>query len=211
MKRVGEFQPDGSFYLHVKAVRPTDNRWHRPSPCVPRHQWHPGTGMTRYAWARQETPEHQLSFWEEFRGVWHEAPPKPLDEETRLFMASETVILPSGLGGYSKKVLTRLLEGGYEKHLCSPDGLWRFFLMADQAPGGGITDKILLSHKDYRTLADWELILRARSWAWEDHVESFIWMPGQDTSREGWATRYENGRPNAIQILSFRPETADED
>lgn len=194
---------DGSKQLVAAPMPLGFNDWHTPVHVVPEHQWSPETGMTRYEWARQETPEDQIQFFVRMQVLYRKQPPQPLTEEVAKKMQAGVITLPTGLQGYNQEVMELLERSNFEHHLVSPDDCWRFTLLA-ASWGDGILDKVIISHRDYRTLPDWELLLRTRSWLWQDERDSFMWLPGQDVGRPGWETRYENGRPNALQLCSPR-------
>lgn len=197
---------DGSLQLENEPLPLIGNRFHAPSPFVPEQQWSPETGITRYEWARQMTPEHQVPFFERLRRLYRKRPPRLLTAEENKILRDSTCTLPTGLQGYGQEAIKLYDSWGVEINELTPDGLWRVGIMASRWVEGTILDKIIVSHRDYRTLADWEFLVRLRSWVWEDDRDAFIWMPGMDTSREGWENRYENARPNAMQIVSPRPE-----
>ena len=194
-----EQQPDGTYRMLVKPWLRRKNTWHRSHTNVPEIQWSPETGMSRYEWEREITPEHQLEVFEELRRLMQDEPPQPVTREMLEIMAAGTCVLHDGMPGYNKEVMDLLEAGRFEHHRLSPDDCWRFTLMADDKEAG-VLQRVIVSHRDYRTLADWNLLIRLRSWVWPDDADVFMWLPGQDTTRNGWEARYENGRPNAMQL-----------
>jgi len=200
-----EKQPDGTYRMVCNPLKQSLNAFHMPRTVVPKIQWTAETGMSRYEWEREVTATHQLEFYEALRQRMLKDPPNPLNPEIMKIMADGMVDLPDGMKGYTPEVMALLDKGNFEHHFVTPDEHWRFTLLADQwagGPPGGVMRKVLVSHRDYRTVADWNMIIRVRSWAFEDLADAFIYMPGQDTSIRGWEARYENGRPNCIQIVS---------
>lgn len=193
--------PDGSY--KIKA-HPKKNTWHEPNMCVPSIQWSPRTGMTRYEWARKHTPRNQLELFHELGGAYRRSPPMPLGDLTDVDVSRDFVTLGSGARGLSPDLMEKLAKSFVSQ--LSPDGRWRFTVQASRRTGrdrghGGIVDTIIISNTDYRTLADWELLVRARSWVFDDRREAVMLMPGQT---ENNLMSYVNDRPNAHQILSVR-------
>jgi hypothetical protein len=184
---------DGSYRV---LDEPRPGAWHRPQTSVPAIQWSPRTGITRYEWSRRHTPERQAEFFKELRKLCDTDPPTPLDDED---MKAGVVKLPNGLRGVDAASLNAICRKIHT--LITPDNTWRFSVMAERRPDGGVIDVLLVSHVDFRTLADWELIVRFRSWVFDDERQAVILLPG--TSPENLES-FRNDRSNAIQILSAR-------
>lgn len=192
---------DGSMRL---LGEPSPGQWHRPKVVVPPLQWSPRTGMTRYEWARRHTPESQLPFWKEFQRARLECKLDLIDPAT---LDRKVVTMPTGLQGTSPETLKQIIDKMVYRR--SPDGMWSFRIACEvtQEPWKGAADILVCACLDFRTLPDWELVMRFRSWALDDDRDCFLWMPGHDENTLG---RYMNERPNAVTMMApryIKPET----
>lgn len=187
---------DGS----VRIVADRDcGEWHRPKVTTTPLQWLPETGMTRYEWARQHTPERQVEFFEGLKRLYEDSPPIiPNEDDYNLFSEINLADLdPESLDDEQKERLSRLCLFDW-----SPDGKWGFRV---QGMKGNhlLPDYDLLGVwcRDSVTMPDWEFVLRFRSWVLPDDREAFLWMPGQNEECLG---RYMNDSPAAVFITSPR-------
>lgn len=195
--------PDGSMRILVDPERRPS--FHRPSTTVPPLQWSPATGITRYEWARRHTPEKQRAFFEHLRRVYRARPPRLLPEDLVREMIDSTTDQPNGTRGFEDAAYEGFAErvDEYEIHTTDPTGQWRFHLAAELWRGE-LCDRLAVSCRDYRTLPDWALLVRLRSWILDDSREAFIWLPDTNPTIEGWERRYENARFNNLQMISPR-------
>lgn len=210
MKEIARTLKDGSRKILVKASTPRGmDAWHQPKTYVPSLQWHPDTGITRYAFARQHTPAHQIPFFEHLRDLYQSGGASPTPEGVSRRLNEAVSRLPNGMDGIEEEAL-RELQAEMDKHeirQISPDGAWRFHITASRAPDGKVFDHLGCSGRDYRTVPDWTLLVRLRSWVLPDEREAYMWLPGQDPAREGFGARYENYRFNNLQFISPREES----
>jgi len=180
-------------------------KWHKPKThCTPL-QWRPNTGMTRYEWARRHTPKEQRPFFEHLRRLYVMRPPRLLPKELvkeMLEVAQKGAALENGMPGGGLVQFAAEIEE-YEISVKDPTGEWRFQICCEMWRDV-ICDRIGVSCMDYRTLPDWAMLVRLRSWVIEDNREAFIWMPDMDVERKNWKGRYENARFNNLQMISPR-------
>ncbi len=199
---------DGAMRVLIKPQRRRDFEWHGPHVFVPERQWRPATGITRYEFARRETPAHQRELFERLQFRFQvEGPPTLASEDVWKRVAearSRGGSLPNGLPGEDLGDELRAEVGRHMIREYSPDGQWSFMAQAVSMGDGLIGDRLDVRHRDYRTLADWTLLVRFRAWVLPDTREAVMLMPGMDIHKEGWQNRYENATPNNLQLISPR-------
>lgn len=191
--------PDGSYKIMKTPDRTND--WHSPKTYVPSHQWRATAtpACSRYEWARRNTPDKQLPVFRELQRRYQTQPPLPLE----LPSPESAVLLPNGSLGASIEAMREYTRTSIS--LYSPDGKWGFTIHSDQDSHGVVVDVLMVSHSDYRTLPDWELMLRFCSWVLEDHRTAMSIMPGH----LGRPT-YANDQPNCLWLMSPRAAAVNE-
>ena len=202
MKEVARDLADGSTKI---LAHPRKTEWHKPKVYVPSVQWRPATDVTRYEWARRSTPPHQRPFFEDLQRRVRETPPSLMTKDLVKKLKAAQVTMSNGMSGFDPKVFDSLKGelDSCEIHTTDPTGEWRFQISAE-IWRGVLCDRIGVSCRDYRTLPDWELLVRLRSWVLPDNREAFIWLPDMDPELSGWQARYENARFNNLQMISPR-------
>ena len=80
----------------------------------------------------------------------------------------------------------------------APDLFYSVTLSAEMGPFGP-QDNLRCSAIDYRTLPDWQLLMRLRSWVLPDDRTALIVMPPMDDES---LFRYINVRPNNLMMIS---------
>ncbi len=200
----------GSSVLQVKPQRSRDFDWHRPLLHVPEFQWRPETGMSRYNFEREHTPPHQKEFFMELQFMYQVQGPPSLAPDDLWIPVRESrlkgEVLDNGLPGSDLGKEFWEAVGRYVITRYSPDGQWRFTFQAVKA-GDGLADRLDVRHRDYRTLPDYNLLVRFRSWVLPDTRSAYMIFPGTDVTRPGWEADYENDTPNNLQLISTRPPT----
>jgi hypothetical protein len=205
-------RPDGSRLVNTKPHRTKDFKWHRPERHVPAEQWNPATGITRWEFERKHTPRAQAEVLSELGRRVLDSPPQLAPPELWAKVAEaekDRAQLGNGLTGMQlpQEILEEL--DSYVHDAFSPDGQWRFLVQAVRFNGGIIADRLDVRHCDYRTVADWTLVCRLRSWVLEDDRSAFLYLPGQDMNATGWETVYENDTPNNLAMVA--PRWTDQD
>lgn len=210
-KRIAEPMQDGSLRVLVQPQRRREFDWHKPNVFVPESQWRPTTGITRYEFARRTTPDHQQPLFRHLQRLYQvEGPPAiapdELWEPVRRARAKGGS-LTNGLPGeeMTQEFFDELSKYVVREH--SPDGQWSFAFQAVRM-GDGIADRLDVKHCDYRTVADWTLLMRFRSWVLPDDRNAFMLMPIVDIHEPGWEKHYENDTPNNLQLISPRDDEA---
>lgn len=198
MTRAGERRDDGALIVHHQPAFRRSLTWHRPTDRVPEVQWTEHTGMTRYEWARRQTPDHQRPVFERLRQAYRDKPPTPLPAELIERMHAQAITLPTGMEGFPPDVLAEVLK--HEIRQATTDG-WRLAVTARTDNAGHVLDHLHACHADYRTLPDWALLVRLRSWVLPDDRDAYMWLPAQTPGRLGV---YENHRPNNLQLIAPR-------
>lgn len=193
---------NGSTRIMVEPRRKL--QWHKPSVYVPALQWTARMGITRYEWARRDTPADQRAFFEHLARLYRLKTPQPMPRDLLERLHAAKTVDEQGMEVFADFGKFREEIDKYEINTTDPTGEWRFHVYAEQQPDGTIMDRLACSCCDYRTLPDWELMVRLRSWVLDDTRDAFMILPGQDINREGWATRYENVRFNNLQWISPR-------
>jgi len=197
----------GALLCVAQPQRTREFEWHRPLLHVPELQWQAATGETRYEFERQHTPEHQRDLFMRLQQRYQVEGPPPLPTEDLwkrvAGIRERSSTLPNGLPGedlgeelYAE--LRRLTIIEY-----SPDGQWSFIVQAVRM-AGEVADRLDVKHRDYRTVADWSLLVRFRSWVLQDDRNAFMILPMQDIHADGWQRHYENDTPNNLQWISPR-------
>ena len=203
-------EEDGSMRVVVKPQRRSEFDWHTPKVTVPPQQWRPETGITRYEFARRMTPLHQLPIFKALQAELQANPPRLAPKELfeqAIASRDKGENMANGLPGLddedSVAELHELLNR-YVLRAVTPDGQWRFTVQAVRFGQGQIADRLDVRHRDYRTLADWDLLIRLRSWCLNDDREAFIYAPGQDIHADDWEHCYENATPNNLVWIAPR-------
>lgn len=158
-------------------------------------------GITRYEFARRHTPGRQVPFFKHLRRLYESKPPTPLPQDLIDQVSAEIATLPGGQTGISSEFAERIRD--HEIWTTDPTGEWRFTIHAEYWRGV-VCDRLGVQCEDLRTLPDWTLLVRMRSWVLDDEREAFIWLPDQDLRAEQWQSRYENERFNNLAMISPR-------
>lgn len=202
LPQVARTLKDGSMKMLCRPERIKAGAWHVPKLHVASRQWRPETRINRYEWARQQTPEKQLPFWEHVRQQYAENPPQCTPEELlREMWQKGAQDCGNGLPGVSPEYVEALAQ--FTLRFYSPDNKWSFYIACEPSRFGGLQDNLGVSHMDRRTLPDWPLLMRLRAWALPDDRETFMWLPGFQGGE--LHTGYENAKPNNLQFISPRP------
>lgn len=197
---VAKIQKDGIMRVVAKPQRGRDFDWHRPHTFVPELQWRPETEVNRYEFARMHTPPHQREIFQALQFAYQQGPPSLAPDRLWEMVAEareKNGHLPNGLPGEDLGTELFAELDSYVIRQVSPDGQWSFSVQAVRLGDGNVADRLDVKHRDYRTVADWRLLVRFRSWVLPDNRTAFLIMPTSDT-------HYENDTPNNLQLISAR-------
>lgn len=189
---------DGS--VRILSLPRKRSPFHAPKIHVPPLQWTPETGMTRYAWARSHTPKKQLPFFLHLKRLYvkraGDLEPGTQEVPVQVIESGPAIKAPEILREFYEDLTETMIETS------DPTGNWCFRITAEWWREV-LCDRLSCWHRDGRTMPDWALLLRFRSWVLEDHREACVWLPDQRDIPDH-RERYRNDIYNSLDLLSPR-------